>query len=377
MISKLVKEISPFYVMDVLEKAKDLEAQGHDIVHFEVGEPDFKTPDIICSTAIKSIGRGETKYSSSLGLKELRNTIAEDYNNKYSVEVRSDNVIITMGSSPALLLSILTLINPGDEIIITDPYYACYPEIISIAGGVPVKVPIYEDNNYQIKTDELKSNISSKTKAIILNSPANPTGVLQKPEVLRNLSELGLTIISDEIYHGLVYGTRERSILEFKPDSIVVNGFSKLYAMTGWRLGYIIAPDEYVRYIQILQQNLFISANPFVQQAGIYAVKYTKNETQAMIDQFNKRRVAMIKGLKSVGFEVKHNPEGAFYIYVNSSKYGNDSFKLAYDILENAHVAVTPGIDFSDRGENFLRFSYATSMESINEGLLRLDKYLN
>ncbi|NIP31929.1 MAG: aminotransferase class I/II-fold pyridoxal phosphate-dependent enzyme, partial [Candidatus Dadabacteria bacterium] len=195
MKSDLVKEISPFYVMDVLERAKQIEKEGKDVVHFEVGEPDFNTPENVCKSAVDSIYKGRTKYTSSLGIDELRKTISDDYNDKYGVNTDYNNVIITMGSSPALLLSILTTINPGDEIIITDPYYACYPQIINIARGVSKKIPIYEEDNYQINIKKLKSQISKRTKAIIINSPSNPTGTILEPEIMKKLSQLGVMVI--------------------------------------------------------------------------------------------------------------------------------------------------------------------------------------
>lgn len=362
--------------MDILEKAHRIERKGKSVVHFEVGEPDFKTPDEICNSAIQAINEGMTKYSSSLGLDELRDSIADDYRKTYGVDVSSERVIITMGSSPALLMAMLSIIDPGEEILITDPYYACYPQIINVARGVAKKVPIYEDNDYQIDVDLLKKSIGPKTKALLINSPSNPTGSLLKSDVFEELVKLNILIISDEIYHGLVYEEKENTILEFTDDAIVVSGFSKLYSMTGWRLGYMIVPENMVRFIQKLQQNLFISANPFVQIAGIEAIEQIKPKARQISALFNERRKEMIAGLKSIGFDFTYDPKGAFYIFVNSTRFADDSYKLAYDILENANVAVTPGIDFSERGENYLRFSYATSVESIREGIDRLKKYL-
>ncbi len=378
MISELVKNIEPFYVMDILERAKRLEDEGRDIIHFEVGEPDFNTPDEICSAAAKWIEKGYTKYTSSLGIYELRQSIAEDYSRTHGVKVGYERVIITMGSSPALLLAMLTLLNPGDEILITDPHYACYPQIISVARGVTKKIPVYESDGYQVDPAEIRKSIGKKTKAILVNSPANPTGAVMDREVLRELSEMGLFVISDEIYHGLVYGPRVNSILEFTDNAIVINGFAKFYSMTGWRLGYMIVPKHLVRYVQKLQQNLFISAGSFVQKAGVTAIEEVKKSgrSESMVTEFNRRRNEMIKGLSSVGFDISVEPEGAFYVFVNSSRWSRDSWSLAFDILENCQVGVTPGIDFSDRGRDYLRFSYATSVDSIREGIRRLGKFL-
>ena len=378
MISDLVKNIEPFYVMDILERAKQLESEGRDIVHFEVGEPDFNTPQEISSAAVRWIEEGYTKYTSSLGIDELRQSVAEDYSRTYGVEVGYERVIITIGSSPALLLAMLTVLNPGDEILITDPHYACYPQIINVARGVARKIPVYESDGYQLDPAEVRRNIGKKTKAILLNSPANPTGTVMDTDVFRELSEMGLFVISDEIYHGLVYGERVNSILEFTDDSIAINGFAKLYSMTGWRLGYMIVPKDLVRYVQKLQQNLFISAGSFVQKAGVEAIEKVKKsgKSEAMVAEFDKRRKEMIKGLSSIGFDIAVEPKGAFYVFVNSSRWSRDSWRLAFDILENCHVGVTPGIDFSDRGKDYLRFSYTTSVDSIREGIRRLGEFL-
>ena len=378
MISDLVKNIEPFYVMDILERAKQLENEGRDIIHFEVGEPDFNTPQEICLAAVQWIEKGYTKYTSSLGIDELRQSVAEDYSRTYGVEIGYERVIITIGSSPALLLAMLTVLNPDDEILITDPHYACYPQIINVARGVAKKVPVYESDGYQIDPAEIRKKIGKKTKAILVNSPANPTGAVMNTDVFRELSEMDLFVISDEIYHGLVYGEHVNSVLEFTDNAIAINGFAKLYSMTGWRLGYMIVPHNLVRYVQKLQQNLFISAGSFVQKAGVDAIEKVKKSgrSEAMVAEFDKRRKEMIKGLSSIGFDIAVEPKGAFYVFVNSSRWSRDSWRLAFDILENCHVGVTPGIDFSDRGRDYLRFSYTTSVDSIREGIKRLGEFL-
>ena len=360
MPSSLVNELSPFYVMEVLEHAKVLESEGNEIIHFEVGEPDFITPREICDSAIESINRGETKYTESVGIPELRQSIAKHYNEVYKQGISYDNVIITLGSSPALFLAIISTIEKDDEILITDPHYACYPQIIKIAGGIPKKVSIDEENGFQVDVGEIKKVITKRTKAVILNSPANPTGVITDSDVIKEIAELGLTVISDEIYHGLEYEKSASTILQFTDDAFVINGFSKLYAMTGWRLGYIIAPNGYTRPLQKLMQNLFISPNPFVQKAGITAIEKVKDQTKEMVDTFSKRRIRMLDGLNSLGFKLKHRPDGAFYIFLNVSNISMNSRELAFGILNDAHVAVTPGIDFGPGGEGFLRLSYAT-----------------
>ncbi len=363
--------------MEVLERAKQIEAAGQSVVHFEVGMPDFSTSRVICDAAVEAINEGDTRYTHSLGIIELREAIAEDYNSTYGVGVTPDRVVVTLGSSPALFLAMLVLLDPGDEVIITDPHYACYPQIIKIAGGVPVPVRVYEEEGFQVDAARMRKAVTKRTKAILINSPANPTGTLLSPESMRDIAGLGVPVISDELYHGLSYGEESRTILEFADDAVAVNGFSKLYSMPGWRLGYLIAPLELVRPMQKLQQNLFISPNPFVQRAGVVAIREGKSEALGMVGEFDKRRRAMIEGLRELGFTLKTEPRGAFYIFVNASEISSDSLALAFDILEKAHVAVTPGIDFGPGGEGYLRFSYAASVADIEEGMKRLGVYLN
>jgi len=376
MPSKLSLDVSPFFVMDVLERAKEIEYQGNSVIHFEVGEPDLPTPKVICDKAIEAINLGETKYTSSLGIPELREAIADSFSENYGVEVSPDRAVVTLGSSPALFLTMLSLLDPGDEVIITDPHYACYPQIIKIAGGVPKTLRIHEEEGFQVDIQALKKVITKKTKAILVNSPSNPTGVVLEPILMKEISELGPHIISDEIYHGLVYEGEAHSICEFSENAFVVNGMSKLYSMTGWRLGYLVAPDEFIRPIQKLQQNLFISPNPFVQRAGVVALRQATENVRKMVQTFAERRKMMIEGLNELGFNIRSEPKGAFYVFVNTTGLGDNSHKLAFDILEKAHVAVSPGIDFGQGGEGYLRFSYATSLECIGEGIKRLEKYI-
>jgi aspartate/methionine/tyrosine aminotransferase len=276
-----------------------------------------------------------------------------------------------------MLLLFAVLLERGDEIILSNPHYACYPNFIKMLDGVPRYVNVYEENGFQYTVEGIREHIGDRTKGILINSPSNPTGNLLAPEVMQAIATLSPRIISDEIYHGLVYEGRAHSILEYTDQAFVLNGFSKLFAMTGWRLGYIIAPKEFVRPLQKLQQNFFICANSFVQWAGITALKEAEPETVRMKEIYNERRKELISGLRTIGFGVAVEPTGAFYIFANAEKFGDDCYALAFDILENAKVAVTPGIDFGSNGEGYLRFSYANSLKNIQEGLRRLDRYLN
>jgi aspartate/methionine/tyrosine aminotransferase len=376
MISTRAQQIPPFIVMDVLERAKAMEREGYDIVHLEVGEPDFDTPSCIVEAAHKAMREGKTHYTHSQGLYELREAICEHYLDRYGVEVHPDRIVVTAGTSPALFLVFASILEPGDEVILSNPHYACYPHFIRFFQGKPVFVNVEEEDGFQLIPQRIESSITGRTKAILINSPSNPTGNLLGPERMEAISRLGLMVISDEIYHGLVYEGKEHSILEFTERAVVLNGFSKLYAMTGWRLGYLILPPELVRPIQKIHQNFFISASDFVQWAGIAALKEAGPEVERMRAIYNQRRRFIIEGLKRLGFGITVEPTGAFYVLANAKKFSDKSYELAFDILEKAKVGVAPGIDFGSHAEGYLRFSYATSLERIEEGIARLARYL-
>ncbi len=375
MTSKRTQAISSFIVMDVLEKAGEMERAGIDVVHLEVGEPDFDIPACAAEAIKTALDEGDTHYTHSLGKIELREAICEYYEETYNVKVTPDRVIVTSGTSPAMLSLFSVLIEKGDEVIVSDPHYACYLNFINYAGGKPVTVPVFEEDGFQFRIEEVKKRISDRTRAILINSPSNPTGNLLSADRMKKIADFSKPVISDEIYHGLVYEGRERSILEFTENAFVLNGFSKLFAMTGIRLGYLIAPEEYMWPLQKVQQNFFICANSMAQKAGIAALKYAKADTVRMKEIYNERRKYMIKRLKGMGFNIPVEPTGAFYVFVNAKHIAADSYKLAFDILENAYVGVTPGIDFGAGGEGYLRFSYANSIENIEKGMDRLENY--
>ena len=376
MLSERAKHISPFIVMEVLEKAAEMERRGIDVVHLEVGEPDFDVPDCISEAVKQAYSEGRTHYTHSLGDPELRAELVKRYEKGYGVTVSPDQILVTSGSSPAILLVLGALCDPGDEVILSDPGYACYPNFMRFLGIKAVKVPVYEEDGFQYRPEEICKRITDKTRAIIINSPMNPTGNLLSPEVMQQLAKYEIPVISDEIYHGLVYEGRAHSMLEFTKNTFVLNGFSKLFAMTGLRLGYVIAPKEYIRPLQKFQQNLFICASSSAQRAGIAALRFAGADVQQMRDTYNKRRKYLVTRLQQMGFDIKVVPTGAFYVFVNVKHLSTDSYRFAFDILEKAHVGVTPGIDFGENGEGFLRFSYANSIENIEEGMNRLSKYL-
>jgi aspartate/methionine/tyrosine aminotransferase len=376
MVTKRAEEIPPFIVMEVMEKAAAMEREGEDIIHLEVGEPDFDTPECIKEAAIRAIREGKTHYTHSLGLLELREAIAEHYFGKYGVEVSPEQILVTSGTSPAMLLLFMSLVEPEEEVILPNPYYACYPNFVRMVEGRPVFVKVLEEEGFQYRPEEIAALIGPRTKAIFVNSPANPTGNLTPPKRLQAIADLGRTVISDEIYHGLVYEGKEHSILEFTRNALVINGFSKPFAMTGWRLGYLIVPPKFVRPLQKMHQNFFISANAFVQWAGIAALKEAGADVVRMKDTYNIRRKFIIQKLRELGFGITVEPTGAFYVLANAKRYTGDSFHFAFDILQKAKVGCTPGIDFGSNAEGYLRFCYANSLENIETAMKRLAAYL-
>lgn len=382
-VSKRASEITPFLVMDILEAAHKLEAAGHKVIHLEIGEPDFDTPECIKEAARKALADGETHYTHSLGLLSLREAICEDIHTRYGASVDPGQVIVTQGTSPAMLLLFSTILEAGDQVILSDPCYACYDNFIRFAGACPVRVPVTEAESFQYRPEAIEAAMNEGTKAILLNSPANPTGTLLSAERMDKIARLadqrGAYVVSDEIYHGLVYEGKDHSALEFSDRAFVLNGFSKLYAMTGWRLGYLIAPKEFIRPMQKLCQNFFISANSVAQRAGIAALKESAPDVARMKAIYDERRRFLLPRLKALGLGVAHDPTGAFYVLANArtwaEKFDGSSLRLAYDILEKCHVGVTPGIDFGQGAEGFLRFSYANSIENLSEAMNRLEKY--
>jgi aspartate/methionine/tyrosine aminotransferase len=380
MVSKRTAELTSFIVMDVLEKANAMERQGIHIIHLEVGEPDFDAPVCVKEAACRALEGGHTHYTHSMGNYELRQAIADYYRDTYGVRVEADQIIVTSGSSPAILLVFSALLDPGDEVIISDPHYACYPNFIKFVQGVPVTVAVYEEDGFQYRPEAIRRKLTARTKAIFINSPSNPTGNLLSAERMREIAAMASgpgapLIVSDEIYHGLVYEGQDHSILEFTDQAFVLNGFSKLFAMTGLRLGYVIAPPSLIRPMQKLQQNFFISANSMVQKAAMAALQCAGEDVARMKSIYDERRRFIIRRLREIGLGITVEPTGAFYVFANAKRYSTDSYKLAFDILEKAHVGVAPGIDFGRNGEGYLRFSYANSMENIAEGMTRLEKY--
>lgn len=375
-INPLVEQMTSFIVMDVLERAQELEREGKDIVHLEVGEPDLDLSEIVREAADASFAQKRTHYTHSLGDKDLRLEVARFYQREYGVTIDSDQVVVTSGSSPAILMALMVLCEPGSEVILSDPGYPCYKNFVLACNAKPVSVDLSPEDGFQYSIEKIKKAITPKTRAIFVNSPMNPTGTLVSDATYKELVNLGIPLLSDEIYHGLVYEGRAKSALEFTDNAFVLNGFSKRYAMTGLRLGFLVAPKEYVRKLQVIQQNLFICAPSISQRAGIVALRDSEPEVAERRAIYDERRRYMLSRLKNMGFEVEVEPQGAFYIFCNAKKFTTDSYRFAFEVLENAHVGITPGVDFGKNGEGYVRFSYANSLDNIKKGMDRLETYL-
>ncbi|HOO72405.1 MAG TPA: pyridoxal phosphate-dependent aminotransferase [Spirochaetota bacterium] len=376
MISSKVSDVKSFMVMDVMARAAEIERTGRKVIHLEVGEPDFSTPDVVREAAIEAIRKGDTHYTHAMGMIELREEICAYYSREYGVSITPEQVLVTSGTSPAMLLMMLAIVEPDDEVIVPNPHYACYPNFIQAVGGRMVQVRTMPEEGFQYRPEAIRKAITSRTRGIMINSPSNPTGIVMGDKNLEEIARFtGQYILSDEIYHGLVYEGRARSILEFTDRAFVINGFSKLFAMTGWRLGYLIFPPEFSSVMERMHQSFMISANSFVQSAGIAALSSAWPDVEKMKQTYNERRVYMIKRLREIGFTIHIEPTGAFYVYADAGAFCDDTYSEAFAILEKVGVGVTPGVDFGSGGERFIRFSYANSLENIREGLDRIEEY--
>lgn len=376
-MNKTLDKMTTFLVMDVLDRAKEMQKQGVDVIHLEVGEPDFDVPECVQGAVAEAYAQKQTHYTASLGDIELRQEIAQLYNKEYGVIVDPEQIVVTCGSSPAILFLMLALCNPGDEIILSNPCYACYKNFVLAAGANPVYVPLYAEDGFQYRVEDIREKITSRTAAIFINSPMNPTGVVLSERFMQEVAQLGIPVISDEIYHGLVYEGKAHSILEYTDNAFVLNGFSKRFAMTGLRLGYLIAPKSYMPALIKLQQNFMICAGSTAQKAGIAALRDKSSYVPDMVAVYDERRVYMLERLRQMGFVIPKDPQGAFYIFADARRFTNDSLQFAFDVLEKAHVGITPGTDFGSNGQGYIRFSYANSLERIKEGLDRLEQYLS
>ena len=374
--------IAPFHVMELLARAKALEAEGRDIIHMEIGEPDFPTPAPILEAAQASMAGGRMFYTPALGLPELRQAIADFYRQRYNVAVPASRIVVTAGASGALLLAMACLCQPGSEWLMTDPGYPCNSNFVRSFDGVPVCIPVSAENNYQPTLAEVQRHWNERTAGALFASPANPTGTLLDEPTLESIAEFVRqrqgTLIVDEIYHGLTYERDASTALKLGDDIFVVQSFSKYFNMTGWRLGWLVVPDRFAREIEKLAQNLFI-APPTPAQYGTLAA--FKPETIAILEarrsEFHARRDYLAPALEKLGFRLTAKPEGAFYIYADCSALTNDSEAFARDLLEKAGVAMTPGLDFGAAApKSHLRIAYTTSIERLEQAISRIRAYL-
>ncbi len=376
-ISRRAQVVSPFLAMEVMEKAKSLEAVGRDVIYLCLGEPDFPTPPAVVAATRQALEDGATSYTHSLGLAELRGEIVKHYRQRYAVSIEPEQVLVSNGTSPLMLLLFSMLLEEGDELILPDPGYSCYPNFVRFAGGTPVLLRTDPDNGFQPRFAEVETVISDRTRGLLINSPSNPAGSVLSGAELESLAQLPIPIISDEIYHGLTYEGDEHSILEYTQDAFVLGGFSKSYAMTGWRLGFLISPKSCVRPLQALHQNFMICANHFVQIGGLAALQHCSADVERMRRLYDLRRRQLVRQLRELGFGIPFMPKGAFYVLADARHIDGDSMRLSLDILEKTGVALTPGIDFGEGAEGFLRFSYSSPLEEIDEALQRIALYLN
>jgi aspartate/methionine/tyrosine aminotransferase len=382
-LAQRMRGIAPFHVMELLARARALEAQGRSIVHMEIGEPDFPTPRAICEAGMRALEKGELYYTPALGLPALREKIAGFYKTRYGVEVSSERIIITSGSSGALLLAVAVLVNPGDQVLLADPGYPANRHFVRMMEGEPVGVAVGPDSNYQLTPELLERHWGSRTVAALLASPSNPTGTLASVAAIRDMAALAArrngVLIVDEIYHGLVYDGAAETALGVSENIFIINSLSKYFQMTGWRLGWMVVPERYVREIDKLSQNIYLAAPTPSQYAALAAFE---PDTLALLDarrdEFKARRDYLVPALRALGFDIPQMPQGAFYVYAGCSRLTQDSHAFAVELLERAGVAITPGIDFGDNApQQHVRFAYTQSIERLQEGVRRISAFLH
>jgi len=375
--------IEPFEVMEIQTLAREIEASGRDVVHLEIGEPDFTTPEPIVEAAKRALTTKPMFYTSALGLAELRSAIAKFYSDRYGVSINAGRVIVTAGSSAALLLAFGVLLDPGDEVLLSDPSYPCNRHFVHALGGIPRLVPVGPDTRYQLTAPAARRAWGARTRIAMVATPSNPTGTMVTPEEVRELAALtrekGGTLVVDEIYQGLVYGDADRfTAAEAGEDILVINSFSKYFQMTGWRLGWMVVPQALSRDVEKLAQNLFISPSAVAQHAALACFSpETLAIVEARREELDRRRRYLIPALESLGFGVPVVPQGAFYVYADSSRLANDSFAFARGVLAKAAVAFTPGKDFGHHEpERHVRIAYTQPIARLEEAVDRIRKYL-
>jgi len=382
-LAQRMRDIEPFRVMELLARARALEAQGRDIVHMEIGEPDFATPRPICEAGIQALEQGELFYTPALGIPELRAAIAGFYRTRYGLALAPSRVVVTTGSSGALLLALAALIDPGDQVLMADPGYPANRHFVRLLEGEAVGIAAGPDSRYQLTPEQVERHWGSRTVAALVATPANPTGTLIDQEDIRAMAayaqQRGGALIVDEIYHGLVYEGVTHTAVEAGDNVFVINSFSKYFNMTGWRLGWMVAPERYVPALDKLAQNIFLSAPAPAQLAALAA--FTPEALaicEARREEFRARRDYLVPALRALGFGIPHMPPGAFYVYADCSRFTPDSHAFALDLLERVGVAITPGIDFGvHRAREHVRFAYTRPVARLREGVRRIGAFLS
>ncbi|NNG66724.1 pyridoxal phosphate-dependent aminotransferase [Caldanaerobacter subterraneus] len=391
-LSQNALQITPSMTLEITAKAKQLKAQGVDVIDFGVGEPDFDTPDYIKEAAIDAIKRGYTKYTPSSGIPELKKAICEKLLKDNGLHYTPEQIVVSNGAKHSIYNALSAILNPGDEVIIPVPYWLSYPEMVRLAYGKPVFVHTKEENDFKITAEELENAITPKTKAIILNSPNNPSGAVYTREELKKLArvieEANIFVISDEIYEKLIYEGEHVSIASFgekiKELTILVNGMSKAYAMTGWRIGYTASSLEVAKVMSNIQSHTTSNPNSIAQYASVAALQGGEEEIEKMKEEFNRRRLYMVERVNKIKDLKCSTPKGAFYVMVNIEKYIgrelngktiNGSLDFASALIDGANVAVVPALPFGM--DNYIRMSYATSLENIKKGLDRIEDFLS
>ncbi len=377
-----LNHIQPFHVMRLLEAAKRKEAQGVAIVHMEIGEPDFDSPAHVIAAAQQALQEKTMHYTPAAGLPELRTAISRFYQREYKVKIDPARIIVTPGASGALQLALSVLVNSGDSVLMADPGYPCNRHFVRLLDGEPISVPVGKETGHQLTLQQCQTVWTADTVAVLISSPANPTGSIiatsQLNDIARYVKEQGACLIVDEIYHGLTYDEQSSTALAFSEDIFVVNSFSKYFGMTGWRVGWLVAPKAYVEAVEKLAQNIFLAACTLSQYAAMAALlPEIKIELNKRRDEFKKRRDFLCDAISDLGFEIAGKPEGAFYIYANCQRFSNNSYEFCYELLEQTGVVITPGKDFGCyQAEHHVRFAYTSNLEQLAEGISRLRRYL-
>ncbi|GHD37382.1 pyridoxal phosphate-dependent aminotransferase [Parahalioglobus pacificus] len=380
--ARRLSEIDPFRVVEVLARATELSRAGHDVVHLAAGEPDFSTAQPIVEAGRAALAAGRTQYSEAAGIPQLREAISRYYHTDYGLDVPSERIMVTPGASGALLLLAALLLDPGDGMLMSDPGYPCNRNFMRLVEGHGELVPVGPESRFQLTAELVDRHWSGTTRGVLVASPANPTGTALEAQELAALSAAVKArhgyLLVDEIYHGLGYDAATPSVLSVDPDAFVINSFSKYFGMTGWRLGWLVAPETAIPELEKLAQNLFISMSTMGQYAALAAFEpATRDILDERREVFRQRRDFLYPALLDLGFEVPCKPDGALYIYANASRHTDDSRAFCLSLLEDHQVAVTPGLDFGrHRPNEHLRFSYTTGMERLELAVERLAKVL-